>query len=169
MTQRISRWWALLLAAFLSLVSPVVNAITRIFHPYTTKETTSAGAEEAVAAATLAFTVLPPPAGPPAAPFAGPLEVFINGLLVEDSLRGLVQSTAVATAAFRAGYGYTPEDYLRVTFAAPGPSSTIVAGIAVTDQGEVHVVDATAGLPGGVVYVGGFPVTNTGQLCVVLT
>jgi len=169
MTQKLSRWWAVLLAAFLSLVSPITQAITRLFHPHASKETTSAGADAAAAATTLAFTILPAPTGPPEAGlFAGPTEIFINGLLVENSQRGLVQSTAVATAAYRAGYGYTPEDYLRVTFAAPDPASSIVAGVAVTAQGEVHIIDASAGLPGGVVFVEGLPVTNTGQLCVVL-
>ena len=168
MTKRLSRWWSVLLAAFLALVAPLTHAITRWLHPTESSAPTSAGADEAAAATALAFTVLQPPVGPPATPFSGPLEVFINGLLVEDSKWGLVQSSAASTFSYLSGWGYTPEQYLRVTFAVPDATSTLVAGIAVTPQGEVHVVDATAGLPGGVVYVGGFPVANAGQLCVVL-
>jgi len=167
MTQKISRWWSVHLAAFLALVAPLTQAVTRWLHPTESSKPTSAGADDAAAAVALTAAMLPPPVGPPPAPFSGPLEIFINGLLVEDSKWGLVQSSAASTHSFRAGYGYTPEQYLRITLSVPGPTSTLVAGIAVTDQGEVHVVDATAGLPPDVVFVGGFPVTNTGQLCAV--
>jgi len=175
MTKKISRWWAVLLAMFLSAVSPVTNAISRLFNPTTSSDTSSVGAEAALAASALAFTILPPPNGPNGldggegtGPLGGPTE-FINGMLVESSSWGLAQSTALSSFTSMGGIGYTPEQYMRVTFAAPSATASLVGGIAVSADGEVHVLDCTAGLPAGVLFVGGFPVTSTGQLCVSLT
>jgi len=167
MTQKLSRWWAVLLAMFLSLVSPITGAIARFFHgpSNTSSEATSATAGDALAASALAFTILPAPTGPPAGPLAGPEDVFINGMLVRDSLAGLVQSSAVSSASFLGGVGYTPEMYMRVTLAVPS-NTAFVRGIAVSNGGEVHIYDASNGLPGGVSFIGGFPITNAGQLCV---
>ena len=167
MTKKITRFWAVVLAFLLAVVSPLTHAWHRFFSPGSTdtKEPTSAGAAEASAAATLAFTVLPPPAGPPAAPFAGPTEIFINELLVLDSIVGLV-TTAQPAATFLSGIGYSASSYMRVTLAAPN-NPNYIRGWAVDNTGAVHIFDASGGLPANVQWQDGLPVTLSGQLCVV--
>ena len=92
-------------------------------------------------------------------------EVFINKLLVLGSQVGLVQVNGAPTN-YLGGFGYSPESYLKVTQSAPGAGVNYVEGIAVT-SGVVHIVDASLGLPPNVRFVGGLPLTPTGQLCVV--
>jgi len=168
MTKKITRFWAVVLAFLLAVVSPVTNAWHRFFSPSSTdtKEPTSVGAAEASAATALAFTVLPMPTGPPeAAPFAGPTEIFINELLVLDSIVGLVTASLPATD-FLSGIGYSVESYMRVTLAAPN-NPNYIRGWAVDNTGAVHIFDASGGLPANVQWQDGLPVTLSGQLCVV--
>jgi hypothetical protein len=167
MTQKISRWWSVLLALFLSVTTPVVQAVAKFFHYRSAASSQATNAAAEAAAAALAFTVLPAPTGPPEVDLHdGPEFVFINGMLVEDSQQGLVNTSQPTSASFLGGVGYTPEMYMRVTLAAPLPGTSFLRGIAVSDQGQLHIYDATTGVPVGVPYIGGFPVTNSGQLCV---
>jgi hypothetical protein len=168
-TKKLSRWWAVLLAMFLSVTTPIVHAVAKFFHYRSASSSQATNAAAEAAAAALAFTILPAPTGPPEVnPLADPELVFINGMLVEDSQQGLVNVSQPTSASFLGGIGYTPEMYMRVTLAAPPPGTAFVRGIAVSDGGEVHIYDASNGVPAGVTFIGGFPVTNSGQLCVAL-
>jgi hypothetical protein len=166
-TKRLSRWWSVLLAFVLAVMSPITSAVARWLHPTESSSPSSAGADEAAAATALSFTVLPPPVGPPALQFITGQAFFINGLLVEDSSWGWVIDNISTSQSFLGGFGYSADSLLRVTLAAPPANAVRERGIAVTQGGEMYIYDATAGLPPGVEFIWGFPITPSGQLCIV--
>jgi hypothetical protein len=166
MAKKLSRFWAVLLAFLLAVVSPLTAAWQRVFHPAPPKSDVSAGAADALAASALAFTVLPPPVGPPELFDVGPTEIFINGLLVLDSSVGLV-TDSLPVADFKDGVAYSVESYMRVTTVPPEATDNFIRGIAVAVDGSMRIYDASLGLPAIVFWQDGLPVTASGQLCVV--
>jgi hypothetical protein len=168
MARRLSRFWAVILALLLAIVSPITAAWQRVFHSESIKTDVSAGAADALAASALAFTVLPPPVGPPEPELfdVGPTEIFINGLLVLDSSVGLATDTLPAVDQ-KDGVAYSVESYIRVSLAAPEASDMFVRGVAVAVDGSMRIYDSSLGLPADVFWQGGLPVTPSGQLCVV--
>ena len=156
------RLLALIIAAILATFAPITHAVVKAKTEIV-----------ALAAAVLPWIFAPVPTatGPPdlfdapADPGLPPGLVFINKLLVLNSSVGLVQVNGAPTN-YLGGFGYSPESYLKVTQVLPGAGVQYVEGIAVT-SGVVHIVDASFGLPLNVRFVGGLPLTPTGQLCVV--
>lgn len=124
------------------------------------------------AAALIPFFI-PLPTGPPVSPLAAPdQDLFINGLLVQNSAYGLLQNDTVtppqaADPALNAvKYGVqSKQDMMRVS-ALSTSSAFNLAGIARDAVGNLLYYDASGGLPANVLFVSGIPVTPTGQLCV---
>jgi len=156
------RLFTALVAAILALVSPVTHAVVKVKN-------------EIVLAISTLFpitgSILVP--APPSSPVSelepldtSPGTIFINKLLIQDSSFGLVQITGAPTN-YLGGFGYSPENYLKVTLDTPN-NPHYVEGIAVNSAGVVHIYDASSGLPSGTRFVGGLLLTSTGQLCVII-
>lgn len=123
------------------------------------------------AAALIPFFI-PLPTGPPAPTVAPDQNLFINGLLVQNSAYGLLQDDVVAApgandpALNAVKYGVqSKQDMMRVS-ALSTSSAFNLAGIARDAVGNLLYYDASGGLPANVLFVSGIPVTPTGQLCV---
>jgi len=160
----VRRLIALILAAILSVFAPITHAIVKV--------KVELSIVLAAVLPTLFSAPTPPATGPPdpalldlpADPGLPLGQIFINKLLVLGSQVGLVQLGSPTN--YLGGFGYSPESYLKVTQVLPGAGVQYVEGIAVT-SGVVHIVDASFELPLNVQFVGGLPLTPTGQLCVV--
>lgn len=90
--------------------------------------------------------------------------MLINqGVVAND---GQVQADETGPAVTsQNGFGYTATAIL-MTLDAVAATDKSIAGIKVSNDGFVRVVDASLGLPAGAKFIGGFPVSSDGQLCV---